>query len=79
MRFLLTLSLPFFMLLLWGCAYVGDSNKVSVPHARGSNKAPLQVPPGMNMTFDSPYPLPQNPNHSAEPVTQMNISPPGIR
>ncbi len=61
---------------LSGCAHIGDSNKVSVPSTHGKNLPPLRTPPGMNIAFNTLYPLPHN-DYSTE-VKQVNISPPGL-
>ena len=70
------LLLSFLVLFLTGCSYLGDNNKVSVPRTQGKNNPPIKTPPGMDVSFNTLYPIP----HKAYPqdVKQVNISPPGL-
>lgn len=76
MRKLALLVVSSLLVGLNGCAYFGDSNKVSVPRAQENPVAPLRNPPGMDVSYNTLYPIPHN-NYPNE-VRQVNISPPGL-
>lgn len=73
-RQLIVLSL--LSLFLVSCAYIGDSNKIAVPHDKNSNQPPLRTPPDMSITYKTNYPIP-NRIYSSE-VKTVNITPPGL-
>jgi uncharacterized lipoprotein len=70
------LFLSLFLLLLAGCTHFADGNRVSAPTSDNKSIPPLQVPPGLSMSFDTLYPIPQR--NYPKNVKQVDISPPSL-
>ncbi len=63
------------LLFLSACSHFADSNRISPP-ADTKSIASLKTPPGMALSFDTLYPIPQS-SYSSK-ITQVDITPPSL-
>lgn len=76
MRNLKFLVLSTFIFLLAGCSNLSQGNRVSAPSYDNKNLPPLRVPAGMDISFNTLYPIPQR-NYPGNP-RPVDITPPSL-
>jgi len=76
MRKLNCLVLAAVLLFLTGCSVLPQGNRISAPTYDNKNIAPLKVPPGMDISFNTLYPIP----HKSYPQNPrpVDITPPSL-